>query len=210
MESTWRGRSRRVAWAENWRPPKNPGVAPQRENQVPRCLKVAMVTLAAIAVAITSAAAGGALWLHDRLKTTRYCASCHVIAPYYRTWKDSEFTAHEHEKVGITCQDCHSRTTRDGLRDIVLNIAHDNQSPIKEHKVQAKECLRCHGSYEVLASRTKGLIGPDGFALGRNPHDSHWGPLDCGICHKMHKPSEDFCANCHGSPAVGAAWARPR
>lgn len=177
---------------------------------MPRPLKIALAALTVIVAAVAAAAGGGTLWLHDQLKTNEYCASCHIIAPYYNTWKASDFTAHTHAKAGIACQDCHPRTTRDGLRELVVNATHSSQLPIKDHKVRAEECLRCHGSHEILASRTSSLIGPDGFTLGRNPHDSHWGPLDCGICHNMHQPSVDFCAKCHGSPATGAAWARPR
>ena len=177
---------------------------------MPRILKIALVALTTVVAAVAAAAGGGTLWLHDRLKTTEYCASCHVVAPYYNTWKASDFTAHAHAKAGIACQDCHARSARDGLRELVVNVARSDQLPIENHKVRAEECLRCHGSHEILASRTKSLIGPDGFALGRNPHDSHWGPLDCGICHNMHKPSVDLCSKCHGSPPSGAAWAKAK
>lgn len=175
-----------------------------------RRAKFVLFALATIIAAIGAAAAGGTLWVHDRVQTTQYCATCHVISRYYDTWKNSGFTAHSHAQAGLACQDCHTRTTRDGLRELVANAVRSNTSPIKEHAARADECLRCHGSHEILAERTKSLMGPDRFPLGRNPHDSHWGPLECGTCHNMHKPSVDFCANCHGSPQSGAAWASPR
>jgi Cytochrome c3 len=174
-----------------------------------RYLKIALAVVAVIVVAAAAAAGGGTFWLHDRLKTTEYCSTCHVIAPYYDSWKDSDFTAHAHEKAGIPCQACHTRSTGDGLRELFVNATRTQELPVRDHKVRAEECLRCHGSNEYLASLTTELIGPDGFALGRNPHDSHWGPLDCGICHKMHKPSVDFCSNCHGSPESDAGWVPP-
>lgn len=175
-----------------------------------RYLKIALVVLVAVTAAVAAAAGGGTLWLHDRLTTTEYCATCHTIKPYYDTWESSDFTAHAHAKAGIACQDCHPRTTQDGLRELVVNATHSDPVPIQDHKVRAEECLRCHGTHEVLATRTANLLGPDGYVLGRNPHDSHWGPLDCGTCHNMHKPSVDFCSNCHGSPASGAAWVPPK
>ena len=178
-------------------------------TNVHRHLKIALAALAVIVAVGAAAAGGGTLWLHDRLQTTEYCATCHVIAPYYDSWKASDFTAHAHAGIGITCQDCHARSTKDGLRELVMNVVRSPQQPIENHKVGAEECLRCHGTHEILASRTSKLLGPDGFALGRNPHDSHWGPLDCGTCHNMHKPSVDFCSNCHGSPASGAGWQPP-
>jgi hypothetical protein len=158
-------------------------------------------------VAVTAAAGAGTAWLKDRIQTTEYCANCHVIAPYYDTWKSSTFTAYTHAAVGLVCQDCHTRTLRDGLRELASNVTHSYQLPLKDHNVSPDvECFRCHVSYEYLAGLTKDLRGPDGFSLGRNPHDSHWGPLECSVCHKMHKPSVDFCSECHGFPASGAAW----
>jgi nitrate/TMAO reductase-like tetraheme cytochrome c subunit len=172
-------------------------------------LKIALIALTGIAVVVAAAATAGTRWLHDQQKTTEYCASCHAMASYYDTWKASDFAAHAHAKAGIACQDCHPRTTRDALREFVVSATHSDERPIASHKASAEECLRCHGSHEILASRTNSLVGPDGFTLGRNPHDSHWGPLDCGICHNMHKPSVDLCSKCHGAPASGAAWAQP-
>ncbi|NIN65562.1 MAG: hypothetical protein GTO63_12870 [Anaerolineae bacterium] len=32
---------------------------------------------------------------------------------------------------------------------------------------------------------------------GANPHDSHYGEMECPLCHKMHRESEDYCAWCH-------------
>lgn len=172
-----------------------------------RCLKIVLVALLSLAALVAAAALGATLWVRDRVSTTEYCAGCHVVARYYETWDASAFTAHAHRQAGIACRDCHPRSTKDALRELAVNAVRGVDRPIEEHKVQAAECLRCHGSHETLASRTNSLIGPDGYALGRNPHDSHWGPLDCGVCHKMHKPSVDFCSNCHGAPASGAAWA---
>ena len=163
------------------------------------------IALAAFMVVI-GIAGGGTLWLKGRIQTTGYCASCHVIAPYYTSWNSSDFLAHTHAKLGIVCQDCHARTIRAALKEVVSNVTHRYQVPLKNHRVRPEECLRCHGSYESLADLTKNLKGPDGFPLGRNPHASHWGPLDCGICHKMHKASVDFCSECHSLPATGPAW----
>jgi hypothetical protein len=175
-----------------------------------RPLKLALIALFAIVAAVAAAAGRGTLWLQERLHTTEYCATCHVMARYHETWKSSDLTAHAHAKIGVTCQDCHPRTTGDGLRELAINVIRSKESRIDNHKARAEECLRCHGSHEILASRTRSLSGPDGYALGRNPHASHWGPLDCGICHKMHEPSVDFCSKCHGAAAPGAAWEQVR
>lgn len=169
-------------------------------------MKWALVALLTVLTAIAAAAGGATLYLKDRIHSTEYCASCHVIAPYYETWKSSDFTAHVHAKVNVACQDCHQRSVRDGLRELASVATGLYELPLKDRSVNRDTCLRCHGSDEVLAARTQQLIGPDGFALGRNPHDSHWGPLECAVCHRMHRPSQDFCSNCHRFPASGPAW----
>ena len=169
---------------------------------MPKGLKVAIIAL----VLVAGAAALGTVRLKSQIQTTEYCVSCHVIAPYYNSWKSSSFLAHSHEELGLTCQDCHTRTVRAGMAELVSSVTHSYELPLKDHRVRPDECLRCHGSYADLAVRTKNLKGPYGVALGRNPHDSHWGQIDCGICHKMHKTSVDLCAGCHGFPATGPAW----
>jgi hypothetical protein len=172
-----------------------------------RGLKVVLGLAVLVVVAVGATAGGTSVWLKGRLQDPEYCAGCHVMAPYYSSWKQSPFTAHTHAKLGLKCQDCHTRTVRDGLRELVSNATGSFDVPLEDHPPGRETCLRCHGSYQILAARTQNLLGPDGFALGRNPHDSHWGPIDCGICHKMHKPSQDFCSECHGSPNRGPAWA---
>ena len=161
---------------------------------------------AAMLIVVIVAAAAGTIRLKSRIQTTEYCAGCHVIAPYYDSWKSSPYLAHTHEELGIVCQDCHTRTVRAAVTEFVKNVAHRYEIPLKDHRVRPADCLHCHGSYEELASLTKNLKGPDGFPLGRNPHDSHWGQIDCGICHKMHKASVDLCAGCHGFADAKAAW----
>jgi hypothetical protein len=166
-------------------------------------------TSVAALVIVIAAALGGTMRLKSRAQTTEYCANCHVIAPYYNSWKSSPYLAHTHEELGLVCQDCHVRTARAAMTELVKNVTHEYEIPLKEHRVRPAECLSCHGSYAALANRTKNLKGPDGFPLGRNPHDSHWGQIDCGICHKMHRASVDLCAGCHGLPDTKPAWTAP-
>lgn len=165
-----------------------------------RGMKWVLIALLAVLTAVAAAAGGATLYLKDRIHSPEYCANCHVVAPYYKTWQSSVF------KVNVVCQDCHRRTVRDGLRELVSTATGHHELPLQDRSVDRDTCLRCHGSDEAIAARTQQLIGPDGFALGRNPHDSHWGPLECATCHRMHQASQDFCANCHRFPADGPAW----
>jgi len=29
--------------------------------------------------------------------------------------------------------------------------------------------------------------------VGANPHASHYGEMECRLCHKMHKECDDYC-----------------
>jgi fumarate reductase flavoprotein subunit len=52
-------------------------------------------------------------------------------------------------------------------------------------------CIACHGgTYEKLMEKTQ-AVKP------HNPHQSHEGEIECGECHRVHKPSVDYCERCH-------------
>jgi hypothetical protein len=99
---------------------------------------------------------------------------------------------------------------KSAVTELLSYVTHSHEVPLKDESVRPMDCLQCHGSYAQLAELTRDLKGPEGSPLGRNPHDSHWGPLSCGICHRMHKTSVDFCSECHGFPVSGPAWSRSR
>jgi len=79
--------------------------------------------------------------------------------------------ADAHKEAGLDCQACHKET------------------PPKAAAPMAS-CMTCHGPYDKLAERTE-QVTP------RNPHMSHEGELECSECHHAHKPSVDYCAQCH-------------
>jgi fumarate reductase flavoprotein subunit len=76
-----------------------------------------------------------------------------------------------HKAAGLNCDACHT------------------ESPPKAAATTAA-CIKCHGNYEAIAKRTEEVTP-------HNPHESHQGELECGECHHVHKPSEDFCTQCH-------------
>lgn len=78
-------------------------------------------------------------------------------------------TAEKHLQAGLACTACHGSD--------------------KPGSVPMEKCLSCHGPYEALAKRTA--------QLPRNPHDSHFGELDCNECHHGHKPNSNYCGTCH-------------
>ena len=77
----------------------------------------------------------------------------------------------KHTDFGLACMTCH------------------DEAPAAK-AVPTTVCLSCHGSNDDLADLTDGKGSS-------NPHASHNGPLDCDKCHNVHKPSVNFCQECH-------------
>ena len=78
--------------------------------------------------------------------------------------------SHLHLWNGISCRNCHGEAT--------------------SHKaLTTAQCLSCHKNYPEVAKLTRGLTP--------NPHESHSGNIECGLCHKAHRKSESYCNMCH-------------
>lgn len=89
----------------------------------------------------------------------------------YSTWNDSNELAEYHRLAGVGCSDCHT------------NYDYDDYDAVVD------KCKGCHGDYPELAPKTKDKE--------RNPHQSHFGNLNCAKCHQVHEPFKDFCDKCH-------------
>ncbi len=89
---------------------------------------------------------------------------------YFRSWGASSLLDHRHAEKGLSCTSCHETT-------------------LPEKGVQKGQCLRCHGSYDLLS--TKSPIHARLIA----PHFD--GGDDCGRCHRAHRKSELMCISCH-------------
>lgn len=90
--------------------------------------------------------------------------------------------ARKHAAAGVACAKCHAAGTparTKGKHAAVPRLA------------TKTACLGCHGSYQAVASKTVN------YHNWYNPHVSHYGELDCGQCHRMHRTSELFCTSCH-------------
>lgn len=119
-----------------------------------------------------------------------FCATCHIIRPYYQSWSEGELLASKHRQAGVTCQDCHKSSYVDKVKEGTKYITGQYSTPLPGLKVSQQECLRCHGSYEKVAALTA--------KMEPNPHENpHFGNLECSSCHKMHKESKVYCAQCH-------------
>ena len=143
------------------------------------------------------------LWKYHELP--QFCATCHIMDPYLESWQASDLGAHAHAVEDVTCLECHEPTVQQQVDELVVYVQGDFAVPLEERQFQNEFCFDCHlpnehTSYEQVIQLTAGLE--------LNPHDSHLvGEMECDTCHKMHKPSEDYCAQCHEPVAMGAGWA---
>ncbi len=82
---------------------------------------------------------------------------------------------HQHAAEGVKCAKCHGTAK-------------------KSVPVPQETCLSCHGKGDskALAARTA-QVKP------LNPHENrHYGTeADCGLCHRQHEKSVNFCLDCH-------------
>ena len=63
------------------------------------------------------------------------------------------------------------------------------KAPKAGAKVNEAQCLKCHGSLDKVAERTKN-VKP-------NPHYNHLVGLNCLECHRGHQKGVNMCADCH-------------
>ena len=154
--------------------------------------------VAAVAVALIALASMGAVGLNDSIQRPEYCINCHPD-PYYNSWEDSDYLAAAHAKAAIPCQGCHPKSLGEAMANIVTKA--QGHVRLRRLRVSNEACFRCHahGSYAELIERTE--------HIKLQPHvPYHYAEMDCRICHKMHKPSEDYCSECHDPSASGPGW----
>lgn len=65
-----------------------------------------LIVLVAAVIIGTGVAAG----LLKASENPSFCASCHIVEPYYLSWNDSPLLDHKHAEENITCQECHERS----------------------------------------------------------------------------------------------------
>jgi len=89
---------------------------------------------------------------------------------YFKSWAGSDYLDRMHGEQGAGCSDCHSGTFPEGPASM-------------------SACVECHGPYSALSESTADA--------DPNPHASHLGEIDCGLCHKTHEESVLVCNQCH-------------
>jgi len=153
-----------------------------------------IVGIAAVVVIV----AGVAGWNYH--EQPQFCATCHIMQLYLESWESPPLLAYAHAEENVTCLECHEPTIQQQMDEGIKFVKNDYENPLEEREFDQEWCLRCHehGSYEELIQRTE--------ELELNPHDSHYGEMECSICHKVHRGSEDYCAQCHDPVATGTGW----
>ncbi|EGO64981.1 cytochrome c3 [Acetonema longum] len=120
----------------------------------------------------------------------RFCANCHIIEPYYQSWKEGPLLAARHSAENVNCTDCHQATIVEKMHEGFAYVTGQYEDPLKERSATREDCLKCHqDDWQQTVTATQ--------YDHRNPHDSHLGEIDCSLCHKMHRTSEVYCAQCH-------------
>lgn len=147
-----------------------------------------------IVLIIAMIPAMGAVYVKDNMHNNNYCAACHQ--EYFDTWEnpDTDYAlAHVHNQMGVSCQRCHQRTFGESIAEVGNYITGNYYYPLPTSEVSMDKCFACHGDYaEIIPPLATALTGEQ-----RNPHDGHWGELECYECHFAHQDSVVYCDQCH-------------
>ena len=161
------------------------------------------IVVIAVLLGIVVVGGVGAVGLWTYHEQPQFCGTCHIMDPYLESWQSSDYGAAAHAAADVTCLECHVPTVEQQVNELVVYMQGDFTVPLEELEVADEFCYDCHlpnehTSYEEVIQLTAGLE--------LNPHDSHLGEMDCATCHKTHRASEDYCAQCHGAVATGPGW----
>ncbi|MBS7622359.1 cytochrome c3 family protein [Candidatus Bathyarchaeota archaeon] len=149
------------------------------------------LSLAIIAVIVVAGLVG---W--EYTGTAEFCSLCHIVKPYYESWRSGQYLDHRHALKGVTCDDCHVEPGKPRVLEIgkymkegVNYVTGNYPIPLPEANLTKEYCLQCHGTYSELAQKSSN-VKP-------NPHMHHLGEIQCTLCHKSHKPFVNHCSECH-------------
>lgn len=145
--------------------------------------------LLTIALLVVVVAAGGGIYLLKASDDPSFCNVCHIMEPYYESWKDSNLLANKHAEEDVECHDCHEPSLSTQVEEGVKYVTGNYQDPLEKREFSKDFCLECHDDFESIKAATD-------FEEG-NPHDSHNDDQECNLCHNMHQESQVTCAECH-------------
>jgi len=189
-----------------------------------------------VVVLIVVSAVSGFIWHEQPSFCNAICHT--PMDPYYATYlcepglagedkwersvaNASSMLAATHRAEGFECLDCHLPTFGEQVSEGIKWITGDYRAPLLERTIkdlvstrgmpQDEFCLneRCHhvasdgspiNSREDLTSATS--------YLARNVHLPQHDNFPCDTCHKAHRASVVYCAECHRDTYFPAGWVR--
>jgi nitrate/TMAO reductase-like tetraheme cytochrome c subunit len=119
-----------------------------------------------------------------------FCKICHNMAPYYESWKEGALLAKKHADASLVCHDCHLPSIVLQVEEGIKFVTGNYKNPLDKRDMGNAFCLDCHDFDEVKVKILESIVVA-------NPHESHYGDMNCSICHRMHERSELLCAQCH-------------
>jgi len=146
-----------------------------------------------VLVLVVAGGAGGGYLLHLSNTSPEFCATCHIMEPNVTSYLTSNDLDNVHYQAGVECKECHDYPVKaevtSGVKFLLGNYTVDNEGKLMPVTYDNDLCLKCHISYEHVATSTD--------FLAKNPHNSHNGQLPCKTCHVSHGNQIDFCSSCH-------------
>ena len=147
--------------------------------------------------------AGVVLGMHKVSKEPSFCASCHIMKPYYQSWIDSSLLARSHAEKGVVCLDCHESSYPDKIKQGIKYVTGDFKEPLDQRRFSREKCLECHVDFDRVKASTD-------YGNNGNPHaPPHSNEMECTMCHSMHQQSQLYCSQCHDfewAKQLGQDW----
>jgi len=105
------------------------------------------------------------------------------------------------------CFKCHAHASYEELVERTMYINPVLRYPGEAAATRIEETKSIESSASISAESSSEDEAPAEWVAAQNPHHFyHWGEMDCRVCHKMHRPSEDYCSECHEPSATSAGW----
>lgn len=146
-----------------------------------------------VIVALVAVGLGGMAVLHQSDTNPNFCASCHIMQPNVNSYLTGTNLDHAHQQAGVQCKECHDydvlAEVTSGINFVVGNYEVGADGKLSKRAYGNEMCLQCHISQDHVAQKTD--------FLERNPHDNHYGKMDCKTCHVSHGEQIDYCSQCH-------------
>lgn len=133
----------------------------------------------------------------------------------------SSMLAVVHKEKNTTCMGCHVPTLSEQVSEGVNWVS--GNYVVVEQPLEGNETLEEKSLADLVEAR--GLENPDEFCLNeachnmtrddliketsymdRNPHSAQHGEITCSDCHKAHRASVNYCAECHTDAEIPDGW----